>query len=113
MGEYAYTEDQLVEQPAIGMFAELGWSTVSALEETFGPTGTLSRETKGDVVLVARLRAALERLNPALPPRLSPPLFQGLSRFHPSVKWRFSLKLPPSPGPRSYLSGWRRFAVST
>jgi type I restriction enzyme R subunit len=65
---HAYTEDQLVEQPAIGLFAELGWQTVSALEETFGPTGTLQRETKGEVVLVSRLRAALERLNPALPP---------------------------------------------
>jgi type I restriction enzyme, R subunit len=64
---HAYTEDQLVEQPAIGLFAELGWTTVSALEETFGPTGTLQRETKGEVVLVARLRAALERLNTALP----------------------------------------------
>ena len=67
MNTHAYTEDQLVEQPAIGLFAGLGWSTVSALEETFGVTGTLSRETKGDVVLVSRLRAALERLNPALP----------------------------------------------
>jgi type I restriction enzyme, R subunit len=28
----------------------------------------LGRETKGEVVLVSRLRAALERLNPALPP---------------------------------------------
>ena len=27
---HAYTEDQLVEQPAIGLFAELGWATVSA-----------------------------------------------------------------------------------
>ena len=41
---------------------------MSALEETFGATGTLLRETKGEVVLVSRLRAALERLNPALPP---------------------------------------------
>jgi hypothetical protein len=66
---HAYTEDQLVEQPAIGLFAELaGWQTVSALEETFGPTGTLGRETKGEVVLLGRLRSALERLNPALPP---------------------------------------------
>jgi len=65
---HAYTEDQLVEQPAIGLFVELGWTTVSALEETFGATGTLLRETKGEVVLVSRLRAALERLNPALPP---------------------------------------------
>jgi hypothetical protein len=30
---HAYTEDQLVEQPAIGLFAELGWTTVSALKE--------------------------------------------------------------------------------
>jgi type I site-specific restriction-modification system R (restriction) subunit len=80
---HAYTEDQLVEQPAIGLFAELGWATVSALEETFGtpspglaatlshPMGegaSLGRETKGEVVLVSRLRVALERLNPALPP---------------------------------------------
>ena len=65
---HAYTEDQLVEQPAIGLFAELGWQTASALEETFGATGTLLRETKGEVVLVSRLRAALERLNPTLPP---------------------------------------------
>ncbi|MEO6062304.1 MAG: type I restriction endonuclease subunit R, partial [Thermoflexales bacterium] len=68
MSPHAYTEDQLVELPAIGLFAALGWATVAAMEETFGPAGTLARETKGEVVLVSRLRAALERLNPALPP---------------------------------------------
>jgi type I restriction enzyme R subunit len=89
MSAHAYTEEQLVEQPAIQLFKELGWSTVSALEEIFGsaepspvPSGhplpvgegrgegrvALLRETKGEVVLVSRLRAALERLNPALPP---------------------------------------------
>ncbi len=41
---------------------------MSALEESFGATGTLLCETKGEVVLVSRLRAALEWLNPALPP---------------------------------------------
>src|SRR2546428_6260993 len=65
---HSYTENQLVEQPAIGLFAKLGWETVSALEETFGADGTLGRETKSEVVLGPRLRAALERLNPALPP---------------------------------------------
>ncbi len=64
---HAYTEDQLVEQPAIALFADLGWATVSAMEETFGAGGTLGRETRGDVVLLPRLRMALERLNPALP----------------------------------------------
>ena len=65
---HAYTEDQLVEQPAIGLFAALGWQTMSALEETFGAGGTLGREAKGEVVLVERLRAALCKFNPALPP---------------------------------------------
>ncbi|MGH9351787.1 MAG: type I restriction endonuclease, partial [Terriglobia bacterium] len=65
---HAYTEDQLVEQPAIGLLAELGWTTVSALEEMFGADGTLGRETSGEVVLVARLRAVLMQLNPTLPP---------------------------------------------
>ena len=67
MSTHAYTEDQLVEQPAIGLFAALGWQTVSAMEETFGAGGTLGRETKGEVVLVDRLRAALTKLNPDLP----------------------------------------------
>ena len=65
---HAYTEDQLVEQPAIHLFTELGWETVQALEETYGPDGTLGRETPGEAVLLPRLRAALERLNPSLPP---------------------------------------------
>lgn len=63
----AYSEEQLVEQPAIGLFAALGWRTVSAMDEIFGIDGTLGRETKGEVVLMARLRAALTQLNPTLP----------------------------------------------
>src|SRR3972149_4507101 len=93
---HAYTEDQLVEQPAIGLFGELGWQTVSALEETFGAAGTSLRETKGEVVLVSRLRAALERLNPALPPEAITAavpgiLFEGLAgdRCNSRISSRF------------------------
>ena len=68
MSPHAYSEDQLVEQPAIGLLAELGWQTLSAQDESFGVGGTLGRETRGEVVLVERLRAALIRFNPALPP---------------------------------------------
>jgi type I restriction enzyme R subunit len=70
---HAYTEDQLVEQPAVGLFAELGW-TVTGPPPNAGvageprDAGLLGRETKGEVVLVSRLRAALQKLNPALPP---------------------------------------------
>jgi len=77
---HAYTEDQLVEQPAIGLFAELGWTTVSAAEEIFGAAGTLGRETKGEVVLVVRLRAALTKLNPTLPPEAIAAAVDELSR---------------------------------
>ncbi|WP_198660409.1 type I restriction endonuclease subunit R [Acidithiobacillus ferrivorans] len=38
------------------------------MEETFGAGGTLGRETKGEAVLVERLRAALCKFNPTLPP---------------------------------------------
>ena len=67
MTPHPYTEDQLVEQPAIGLFAAIGWQTICALEETFGEGGTLGRETKGEVVLVERLRAALGTFNRTLP----------------------------------------------
>ncbi len=72
-----YTEDRLVEQPAIQLFAGLGWTTVVALEEVLGVPSTqplfeekgigLGRETKSEAVLLPRLRTALETLNPTLP----------------------------------------------
>ena len=80
MTPHPYTEDQLVEQPAIGLFAALGWSTVSAMEETLGPSGTLARETKSEVVLTPRLRAALKKLNPALPPEAIESAIDELAR---------------------------------
>ncbi len=55
MSPSAFSEDQLVEQPAIQLFAELGWETLSASEEVMGDSGTLGREFKSEVVL--------ERLN--------------------------------------------------
>jgi type I restriction enzyme R subunit len=80
MSPHAYTEDQLVEQPAIGLFASLGWQTISALEETFGTAGTLGRETKSEVVLVERLRIALTKLNPGLPPEAIQTAIDELAR---------------------------------
>ena len=46
---HACTEDQLVEQPAIGLFAKLGWQTVVAVEGVFGVGGTLGQETSAEV----------------------------------------------------------------
>ncbi|MCC7151885.1 MAG: hypothetical protein IT501_07760 [Rubrivivax sp.] len=35
MSPHAYSEAPLVEHPAIGLFAALGWQTVSAREKAF------------------------------------------------------------------------------
>jgi len=73
-----YTEDSLVEQPPIALFAELGWETANCYNETFGPKGTLGRETRSKVVLISRLMPAMQRLNPFLLEAASPPPFQPL-----------------------------------
>jgi type I restriction enzyme R subunit len=62
-----YSEEHLVEEPAINLFASLRWQTVSAMEERYGAGGTLGRETPGEVVLLPRLRAVLTKLNSSLP----------------------------------------------
>ena len=67
MSKSAYTEEHLVEQPAIGLFADLGWQTVSAMEEVPGASSILGRETSSEVVLLSKLRVSLARLNPGLP----------------------------------------------
>ncbi|MCL6613093.1 MAG: type I restriction endonuclease subunit R [Firmicutes bacterium] len=66
MGLLNYTEDSLIEQPAIDLLRALGWQTIHCYHETF-PAGLTGRETSAEVVLIPRLRAALERLNPELP----------------------------------------------
>jgi len=63
----AFTEDQLVERSAISLFADLGWQAAPAMEKVLGLGGTRAR-AKTEVVLAPHLRAALERLNPLLPP---------------------------------------------
>jgi len=68
-----YTEDALIEQPTIQLFSDLGWETITCWKEVFGSVDDesllnnplfLGRETRNDVVLFARLKAALLKLNP-------------------------------------------------
>lgn len=64
---YAYSEDALVEQPAIELFYDMGWPTANLYGEWSGTVSSEGRQTQQDVVLVPRLRVALEKLNPELP----------------------------------------------
>jgi len=61
------TEDALVEQPALRLLADLGWEVASGFEESFGPSGTLGRDSQAEVVLIHRLRDALRSINPGVP----------------------------------------------
>tara|TARA_R110001592_G_scaffold65691_2_gene201564 strand:+ start:1238 stop:1438 length:201 start_codon:yes stop_codon:yes gene_type:complete len=64
-----YTEDALVEQPAIQLFEDLEWETLNCFDERFGALHSeqkpqdhkkiwLGRENRAEVLLVRRLRAA-------------------------------------------------------
>ena len=66
MNPSSLTEDELVEQPALRLLAQLGWDVVSGFEETLGPVGTLGRDSQSEPVLTHRLRDALRGLNPGL-----------------------------------------------
>ena len=61
------SEKAVVEMPALDLLQSLGWQHGNLMQEEPGaknPTGRLSLR---EVILPARLRAALRRLNPALP----------------------------------------------
>jgi type I restriction enzyme, R subunit len=64
---WPYTEGGLVEQPALELLEQLGWTVVNAFSETFGPAGTLGRDSMRHVVLTHRVRDALRWLNPQVP----------------------------------------------
>ena len=87
-----YTEDALVEQPAIQLFSELNWQTLTCWDEVFGSAADLDndeklneplflgRETRNDVVLYARLNAALLKLNPDVNPLIIQQAIDEISR---------------------------------
>lgn len=62
------SEDDIVEQPALELLEELGWERVNLYEEQPGLANPTGRTSLRQAFLPTRLRAALERLNPSLPP---------------------------------------------
>lgn len=67
MSSTDYSENALVEQPAIALFEALGWSVANCFSERVGSDhATLGRVTTSDVILWPKLREAIRRLNPGL-----------------------------------------------
>jgi type I restriction enzyme R subunit len=75
-----YSEDILIERPAIALFDCLGWETGSLYSEWSGNISKEGRRTQQDVVLVPRLKAALGRLNPDLPEEAFEQVIEELTR---------------------------------
>lgn len=63
-----YSEEALVERPAINLFYQLGWSVMNCFNE-FDERGVsfLGRDNKSDVVLLSRLKPILQKINPGIP----------------------------------------------
>ncbi len=83
MSPQPYSEDALVERPALDLLEELGWTVVSAWSETFGPAGTLGRNSMREVVLVHRLRDALRLLNPDVPEAVREEALEAIAKDRP------------------------------
>ena len=63
-----YTEDTLVQQTTADYLQNrLGWESIYAYHEDFGPDSLLGRISDREVVLARPLRAKLDELNPGLP----------------------------------------------
>jgi len=59
--------EEALELETIALFQQLGYTTANCYNEWISGTSTLGRETRSDVVLISKLRPALEKLNPHLP----------------------------------------------
>ena len=75
-----FSEADLVEQPAIELFAELGWTAGNLFGEFRGGASAEGRSSKRDAILPNRLRLALERLNPGIPQEALDDAFSILTR---------------------------------
>jgi type I restriction enzyme R subunit len=89
--------ESTVEEAAMSWFGELGYAIQYGPDLALGEPGA-ERESFGDVALVGRLRDAIERLNPGIPPEAreealrkvlradSPSLVAGNRAFHAMLR---------------------------
>ena len=72
MTPFDFSEQELVEKPALALLEQLGFAVINAYTEQFGPdhvaSGAPGRDDRSQVVLRHRLRPKLAEFNPELPP---------------------------------------------
>jgi len=62
-----YTENNLIERPAIRLFQDLDYEHINAYHENYGKNSLLGRQERDEVVLLPRLKKALVGLNSDAP----------------------------------------------
>lgn len=80
-----FMEGDLVEQPAINLFAELEWQTANLFGEFAAGKSSEGRESKREAFLPIRLKAALAKLNPTLPASAIEDAFAEITRERSSL----------------------------
>jgi type I restriction enzyme R subunit len=61
------SEGRLIETPGLELLEELGWKHENLTQDEPGPANPTGRLTLRELILPARFRAALRKLNPSLP----------------------------------------------
>lgn len=80
-----FSESDLVEKPAIDLFAALGWQTANLWNEFSAGTSPEGRHSKREAILPNRLRASLRDLNPGLPETALDEAFSELTRNRAAI----------------------------
>ncbi|MCX7003142.1 MAG: type I restriction endonuclease subunit R [bacterium] len=75
-----------LEAAAVERFVALGYATANLYHETFGPGNSHGRETSAEVVFRPRLRAALRKLNPLVPPEQLDAAIEANQELHGVLK---------------------------
>jgi Type I restriction enzyme R protein N terminus (HSDR_N) len=80
-----FSESDLVEKPAINLFAELGWQTANLWSEFRAATSPEGRHSKREAFLPNRVRSALGKLNPDLTETALDEAYSALTRSRGAI----------------------------
>lgn len=75
-----FSEDGVVEQPAIAVFKSLGWNYTNLYEENMGLDGDHGRDNRGEVILRKDFHSSIKKLNTNANPASIDQAFDEISR---------------------------------
>ena len=80
MAPIGFSEDGVVEQPAIEVFKSLGWKYINLYDEVMGENGDFKRDNRNEVILKTEFYEAIKKLNPDANDNSIDQAFEEISR---------------------------------